>query len=241
MTSKLLHLHGVFAGGSTRRSSAPAHRIIALPAFNALVSDYNLDPDTAKVSPDDLADAAMSHHQILQAYCADHALLPMRFGTVFSGVTALKDAMRRDRTRSVHALHALADLREYSVEVLVSGTAALAPSVPDNGRRFLSDRKRLRDVRRNTSKDRQTFAMDLLQRIELLTTLPLHNGTAKPDKLLDLTALLSAAALETLRRLAADADARATELGLTLRIRGPWPAYHFDPDAMVQEAMCHGA
>ncbi|MEO0745694.1 MAG: GvpL/GvpF family gas vesicle protein [Pseudomonadota bacterium] len=241
MTSRPLHLHGIFHGEAAPCSDTPAHRIIALPAFNALVSDYALDPDTAKIPPDDLADAALEHHHILQAFCADHPLLPMRFGTLFSGIPALENAMQRERERYVRALQTLAGHREYSVEVLIGETVPTEPTSSATGRSFLSDRKQLRDLRRNISLDRQTFARDLLHRVGTVTAHPLHSGAPKPDKLLDVTTLLSEVALADLRRIAADADTRAKALGLKLRITGPWPAYHVDPDALLQEAACHGA
>ena len=239
--ANLLQLHGVAEKGASPAIAAPAHDILPLEGFDAIVSSYTLDTDTAKVSPDDLAGAAMTHHRILLAYCADHALLPSRFGTLFSGPSALRTAMAEHATAYVDALNVLADHREYSIELLVETRPETTPRIADSGRNFLSDRKQLRDRRRSLVQDRQSFARALCDKAASLSDHAVCLGAAKPEKLLDANLLLPTRALQELRTLAECAEAEAAALGLTLVLRGPWPAYHFDPSAQSAKAQCHDA
>ena len=236
-----LQLHGIVEGNTTRHNAAPPHRLLSLPGFDIIASDYALDPDTSNVPPDELAQAAMAHHHILLAYCADHALLPMRFGTLFSNVHAMRIAMEERAAVYVDALEVLAEHREYTIELLNGAPEHRFPSKAESGRGFLLRSKQLRDKRRSLVTDRQAFARDLALRVAALTDHPLHQGSAKPDKILDVSLLIPHQSVQGLRAIADRATAQAADLGLTLLVRGPWPAYHFDIAANTQEALCHDA
>ena len=227
--ARFLNLHGVVDRHTPLNTAAPPHRFIALPWCAALVSDYDLDPDTAKVDPDDLAASAMTHHQILLAYCAEYPLLPLRFGTVFSGEAAVIAGLVDQSDSYANALRILSDHREYSVE-LVSGppTQPLRPSA-ETGRGFLLARKGQRDQKRTATQNKQDFAQTLYKRAAGWTSYPLHLNDVKPENLLDISALLTSDGVRHMQDWLARNAEKAAELGLSFRVRGPWPAYHITP------------
>ena len=107
-----LQVHGIIEKGAKHQETAPAHWLVSFHDFDALVSASPLCADTANVPHDLLAAAAMDHHRVLLAYCRDFALLPLRFGAVFSGQNALAGTMQRHREGYAEALRVLADQRE---------------------------------------------------------------------------------------------------------------------------------
>lgn len=234
---KMLQLHGLVERDATQGLPAPRHHIVPCGSFSALVSENTLGIDTAEIPPDVLVQAATAHHDILLAYSENHALLPIRFGTVFSGTTALLNAMEQQHKEYADALRVLSDHREYSLE-LISTTQPDDPNIPvTTGRSFLKNRLHARAARHSLSQDRQDFAKDLHDRVSVLAIQPSSAGTRKPDSLLKISLLLPKQALSDLRNIAAMAQVGATRLGLSLHIKGPWPAYNFVPTSTEQKAM----
>ena len=222
-----LQVHGIIEKGARQDATSPAHQLVPFREFDVLVSDYTLCLDTANVPQDLLAAAAMDHHRILLAYCRDFALLPLRFGAVFSGTNALADTMHRHEETYAEALRALADQREYTVELLVE-TAQVVPNTPSkDGRAFLNNRRSLRDQRRSISQNRMDIVNELRAQVTAISTRAPQHGVPKPEKALDMSVLLSPEATQKLEDLALGIQKRAAALGLRLCIKGPWPAYHF--------------
>lgn len=236
-----IQLHGLVAKGAALPTESPSHQIVAFKTFDALISPYSLPSDTADMSTDDLSTAAMRHHHILLGYCSKNALLPMRFGTVFSTPAALGRAMRENGTQYEAALAMLTDLREYSVHVNVTNAPTKEPSVARDGRAFLSRKQHNRNARRDMAHNRQRFGQSFESDIAALCAQPLVHAAPKPDHVLDVTTLFSTPAVETLRHLASRAQDQASDLGLSITLKGPWPAYHFDPATLGEERLCHDA
>lgn len=238
---KAVHLHGLLATGTPDQGSAPLHRIVALGPFDAILSD--LDPATLGEDqpPEALAAAAMRHHHILQAYCADHALLPLQFGAVFSSIKAVRAAMQEKAPTYQSALRKLADHREFSVTLEDRrAPLALAPTAP-NGRAFLNRKRSIRDRRRDLTKGQRLFTTELHRRISDLSAQPLHRTNPQPGRLLDVSLLASRVGQEALRHLNRVAGKQAAGLEMQLRIVGPWPAYHFDIEHIEKENAPHVA
>lgn len=233
---KPLQLHGIVSKDASTKPAAPAHRRVAFETFEALISDYALTTDTAEIPPEILSAAAMTHHRILLAYCADHGLLPIRFGTVFSGSSAMKNAVLENVHLYETALHILSDHREYSVHLNIRQAPTEELHTPKSGRAFLSERQRGRDKRRSLAQKRQSFARCVQDNVAALAFDALRTAAPKPEKVLDVTGLFSPKALDELQWLASSLQSEALELDLSLTINGPWPAYHFDPRLFDQGA-----
>ena len=236
-----IQLHGLVAKNATLPKDAPSHQIVAFETFDALISPYLLPTDIDDLEADVLGAAALNHHHILLGYCAKHALLPMRFGTVFSSPAALGRAMRDKAALYDSALVALENLREYSVHLGKTNTHLEIEPKARDGRAFLNRKQHNRDARRDMAQNQIHFAQMLVAKIEALCAQPVSKATSKPDQLLDVTTLLSPSSLTDLRHLASDVQGRAADLGLSITLKGPWPAYHFDASALEQDRMCHGA
>ncbi len=238
---QVLQLHGVVAQGSGVQSKTPPHRRVAGGPFDLLISDQEEDTFNQDQSSDTLAAAAMAHHHILLGYCADHALLPMQFGAVFSSLSALQNEMMRKAALYHKALKMLADHREYSIVIEADAASHVHNGTARDGRTFLSGKRQMRDQRRELAQNRRRYTLGVHQDLHDLSAQPPIATTLQPDKLLDVSFLVPRARLEELRSLALEGDKRAAALGLRLAIKGPWPAYHFDLEAFEQEILCHGA
>lgn len=228
MISKTLQLHGIIEKEVTLSKEAPAHQIISLDKFDAIISSYDLGEDTAKTPPDELAAAMLKHHQVLLAYCVDYALLPMRFGSIFSGSDAIGEAMSKQTVSLIRALDTLSNHREYSIELLTEPLPKSPPAQSQTGRAFLNRRMKARNQRRNISADRREFANGVQARVSKLVGKNLGIGASNSEKLLNLTTILSPNDLHLFRELALDIQAEARAFGVSLKVMGPWPAYHFD-------------
>ena len=228
MTTQALQLHAVIEKNAPLRDAGPPHQIISLEKFDAVISDYDLGEDTTETLANELAAAALKHHRILLVYCADLALLPMRFGSVFSSLDALIKAMTKQKVSCLGALEILSDHREYTIELVAEQLLKPSPVPSDTGRAFLNNRMKARDQRRTLSTDRSEFAQSVQARVSNQIGRTPIIGASNAEKLLVLTAHLSPTALRLLRVLALDIQAEAKPLGVSLQIRGPWPAYHFD-------------
>ena len=229
-----LQLHGLISKGAQKVCKAPAHQIVPMATFDALVSPYALAAASDNASPDILGSAAMMHHRILLAYCADNAVLPMRFGTVFSSQSTLMAAMLEKADAYNDALKLLSKQREFSVQLNISQGDPEPPSPKENGRAFLSQRQSMRDRRRNQTQHRRAFAQWLCAQLTALSTYPVTSATAKPDRVLDVSVLIPVSRIHELRALASAAYPQAVDLALSLSITGPWPAYNFDTTHMDQ-------
>ena len=220
-------LHGIIEKGAALSPAGPPHRVVAFEPFDLLVSDYTLGSDTADLPENVLTTAAMTHHEILLAYCSDFAVLPMRFGAVFSGLDALKATVKRQNTFYMDALRVLADHFEYSIQLAVDPTPLKPQPVYTSGRNFLADRLRARDNRLGLSEERQHFIQDFEAKVTAIAAQSPHVGGRNPHNIVDVTALFSKSGVHQLRALASNIAPTFQQLGLSLTIKGPWPAYHF--------------
>lgn len=235
----VLQLHGLIEKNAPKKPAAPAHQRVAFDSFDALISPYTLATNTEDVAPDLLSAAALMHHRILLAYCGDHAVLPMRFGSVFSSRSALKAAMAEQAESSLAALRQLGDHREYAVQLIIESGPAKQTAQQTSGRAFLNQRQHLRDRRRDRAQSIRTFAQSLHAELDSLSAQPPHAGPPKPERALDVHVLIPKSDAQRLRALASSVLPRATELGVSLSVTGPWPAYHFDAALMHQSQLAH--
>ena len=220
-----LFLHGLAKGAPP--AMAPPHDQMAVEDLVVLTS-----PAPTSDSAEALAELALRHNAILTAWAHRGPVLPLRFGTVFSGGEALQAHLSQSLTSLKSALEALGDAQEYVLRLRVVGQAApSAAATPDvterSGRAFLARGKAARDLRRDLSERRLALAQHLLTEARAVARQVTPAAAARPDRLLDAALLISPAQAETLTKLAQSHRNMAVELGLDLALTGPWPAYGF--------------
>ena len=240
MSTGLIQIHGLLSVLPPRKAAAPSHDLVATGPFIAVTSPWTLTCDAGDLPTEEVAQMVLTHHGILQAYCADHALLPLRFGTVFSSIACLQETLATHAPRCADALEKLSRMREYSVQLIAQERPSASPVKAASGRDFLSRRQDARNDRRHLSQRRRAFCENLETRLSVLSAIPPGSVPLKAGRLLDMTLILTQAHRSSLQELAARYAPDAQALGLDLRITGPWPAYSFDLDSLSEEAHSDG-
>lgn len=233
-----LILHGVLAGDAPTPSDAPPHRKVGVGDLRALVSDAR-GPTPAGEAADTVS-AALFHHQVLTAYCQSADVLPVRFGTAFSSVTALTQEVMVTQRQMHEALGRIVGCVEYVVSLTATAPRQPMDPIAVEGRAFLSAKRHQRDDRRTRTARRRALAAELANGLEDRATRTMHLSTKAVDR-----PLMRKAVLVPRKRIVAFADlmssyeTSADTLDLALRLVGPGPCYSFvDPAASVEPEVC---
>jgi len=229
-------LHGLVLSNTAIPIDSPPHDLVVCAGITALISAAPLG--VRDLEPEALAELALGHHAILQAYCETVAVLPLRFGSVFSSVDTVRHHIRKSVDQITIALHKLEDMKEYTLRLTVMGDPT-PPSGPAlTGRDFLARGRDLRKLRHTIADGRAALSRDLTAALHRLAVQIEPAAAARPDRVMDLAALLPAGAVASLATIAQRFGPQAQALGLDLRITGPWPAYSFK---MPEPEVCNGA
>jgi hypothetical protein len=236
-----LILHGLVLSSKTEQSMAlpthcPNHSLITCNGVTALVSGAPVN--VRSLSPDAVASLGLHHHAILQAYCDIGAVLPMRFGSVFTNEDAVYRHIAPQAGQMMKALHYLETHQEYTLRLTVSGDPLPMPQPARTGREFLTRGRNLRDLRQGLADRRMALARNLAETAEQIAVQVTAAGAPRPDRALDLVMLLPAGAVTHLSALAARVAPQARDLGLDLGLAGPWPAYSY---LLPESEVCDGA
>lgn len=223
-----LQLHGILPSEVPQRTDAPDHRLLACGPHLAIVSDSHDPVAFEALPPEHVARWALTHNAILCSYCSDHALLPMRVGTVFLNEDAIRREVAAHSHRFTDALTALSDLREYTLRISVSDIMPPPSPATATGRNHLRLGRSNHDARQSQDVARHHFARSALAELDTMALQVEPAGAPKPDRLLDCVALLPKAAVPSLHSMAQRLSDPADALSLLLTVTGPWPAYSFD-------------
>lgn len=223
-----LHLHGV-----TDRAGAD------LPAGGTLLRCDTLWAVTSPWDENDGTEAeataarVLAHHDILSVVSAKAALLPMRFGTVFSGERAVNAALS-DRTELFSAaLRRLDGIAEYALQLRVAEGDTEISEPAATGRAFLGQRRVLRDARLARDQRRNGFADEITAGLVQFDPLSVTVTRKAAQSHNTITILLETGRLSALRHWLAARKEAACALGLALDLTGPWPPYSFDIDTFA--------
>lgn len=218
---RVLQLHGLISpGGPAPAPAAPPHRQLPLGPVTAIVTEGALAP-----TEDSALDSLLAHDRLLSCYLVRGPVMPVRFGTWFSGPRALQAALTERLDGCAARLEALRGHAEYALTV-EPGEAAqavdAAPS-PKTGRDFLWRRKLRRDARLEASGARGLALRTLGQRaVELAAEA--EPRPARAPRLSELSLLMTSAKAAHLRR---PLPVWGAEHGLVARLAGPFPPYSF--------------
>ena len=231
-----LLLHGLQCAKAPPRLHAPPH--LRLPSGDLVALCTPADPAALRAADDGqdesaLIDGALAHDRLLRACLPAGPLLPVRFGTAFSGAPALRRALHEDAPSYRRALCRIGCAWEFALRATLTAEAARAAGPTDgagerapDGRTFLKVRRQRRDARQRRREDRLSWAERLAARVLALAEDSAPART-EPDRLLSLSLLVERRRVAALEACIAEATAEATRLGLVLSLVGPLPAYSF--------------
>ena len=231
-----LLLHGLQCAKSPPRLRTPPH--LRLPAGDLVALCTPADPAALRAAEDGqdetaLIDGALAHDRLLRACLPVGPLLPVRFGTVFSGAPALCRALHQDTPSYRRALCRIGSAWEFALRATPTADAPRAAGSADDagepapdGRTFLQARRQRRDARHRRRDARLSWAERLGARVRAIAQ-DSAPARMEPDRLLSLSLLVHRRRVAALEACIAEATPDATRLGLHVSLVGPLPAYSF--------------
>lgn len=244
MTSLLLH--GIIrADAPDPPAGTLAHmRVVAgeLAGLARPVAEHVLSEE----GPSPMAEVK-AHHGLLSAYALSSDLIPVRFGTAFSGQRAIVDMLRSEADLHLAGLVRVASCVEYTLKLSRIPDRPLRSVArgQEDGRAFLKQKQRVRDAQRSLANRRSAYVSQVTNEAANTARRSVKVSSPSPG-VFAATALLVAREtvpdlVGNLRRLSEHASA----CGVAVALQGPGPCYSFaddDPNLGVSVAerdSCH--
>ena len=228
MTQAYVMLHGVIRADTPPPAAAPAHDRFEGPEGLTLLA--------SRIGGQADIDAVVAHNRLLCAYCDQHEVLPIRFGTTFQSTEAARSAIGRSADGYRRSLDSLERAAEFLVTVSRQSPEpaqpAAVPSTPgSNGRDYLISRARTRSARAMAQKDRSdrlNESVAVLSALARKSAIVQHGPTdQKPALVAEMAMLVPHDARSVFAEKVGDVALRLAELDHQLKVTGPWPAYSF--------------
>ncbi|MGA2557565.1 MAG: GvpL/GvpF family gas vesicle protein [Verrucomicrobiota bacterium] len=195
-----------------------------------------------------LAPRVCRHQAVLEQVMRLGAVLPARFGTLFSSTARLEDFMRQHGAVMGRFLEDVGDQQEWAVKGFFDQARAEAqwlarrrseepgPSTASPGLAYLHDQNLLLQARDDLDDRLAEACGALLCELNALASkivprriLPRETPEATREMVLNWALLLPAAALAEFRGRVQRANTEENPAGLAFEISGPWPPYSFCP------------
>ncbi len=195
-----------------------------------------------------VAPRACRHVAVLEQVMRLGAVLPARFGTLFSSTASLESFVRQHEAAIGRFLERVGGQEEWAVKGFLDQTRAEAewlarrraeepgaPGLPP-GAAYLLEQSRHIQAREALDDQLAEMCSDLLEDFNLLASeiverpiLAHERPDAAREMVLNWALLLPAAAAADFRRRIERANGEQNRIGLTLEVSGPWPPYSFCP------------
>lgn len=204
----------------------------------AVVSDVEVDQFEGEAlrrnasHPDWLEAKVRAHERVLDELVRAGAVIPMRFGSIFSRLDVLHDMLRDNRPELTAALDHVTGKNEWGVKVHLDAARLVSDAAPSqsdgSGRDYLM---RKRSEMHAVERARET-ARDLTDKVHGELSRLANESRIMPTRERSGNVVLNAAYLvdDTVRDAFMDA-AGALETseggGFVLEVTGPWPPYNF--------------
>jgi hypothetical protein len=196
-----------------------------------------------------VAPRALRHEEVIMAVMQQVAVLPARFGTVFSSLEAMAVPLRRHRDalskffldaagQKEWTLRGYVNMQQARSEVMAARLAAekeqLAELTP--GKRYFLEQKIKGAVDKDVAIWLKEMERDILRVAHEASKgfsecrLQSRDVTGRDEEMFFHGAfLVPDASMEDMQRLLSDWNAAHQDAGLLLELSGPWPPFHFAP------------
>lgn len=213
---------------------------IALDAWVGAASEANLR-DLAWLGP-----RAVQHERVIEQAMGGGAVMPLRFGCIFSSAAGLHGWMAQHGGVIAKFLTELAGRQEWSIKGWLDAERAATALAADDprikalpaspGARYLREQKIKQELQRSvrqwaraTGQDVLTSLQPLCERHRALDALPGSASGREEEVAFHHALLLAEERAESLHAEVARLNAALSGRGLTLAVTGPWPPYSFCP------------
>ena len=222
-------LHGLVDAQTPPLPEPAGQWLIPIGEVAAVVSAHEPFLSQDDVTEQALIAAALKHNDILMTYATIGAVVPVRYGAIFSTKALLRTHINAGAEGYSKQLRQLKDMREYAIVLTVSEPAPqpAGMSAPESGRAFLQARLLARTSRENLSRDRHRFAAALMERMAPWVAAQHYAAQPRAGRVLDASVLVSSKDHDSFMAGATDVSEAAGQMGLTLTVTGPLPPYSF--------------
>ena len=192
---------------------------------------------------------ALRHEEVIMDVMEVGPVLPVRFGTVFSSLDAMKEPLRRHRAilseffretagKKEWAFRGYVNMPQARAQVLAERLAAekeqLAGLTP--GKRYFLEQRIKDAVNKEMASRLKGLGNQIVTSLQDLSAafherrLLAKEVTGREEEMFFHGAfLVRDASMEDMQRLLSDWNAAHQDAGLLLELSGPWPPYHFAP------------
>jgi len=221
----------------------------------AVLSEVNLDDFSgpeAKEKFENLAwvaPRALRHEEVVMAAMEHGPVLPVRFGTVFSSLTAAAEPLRQRQDVLMKFFRDIVDKKEWTLKGYVNQpqararmTAARLAAEKEQlaglspGKRYFLEQKIKGAVDKDVAVWLKEMGRDILSVAKKTSVgfsecrLQSQEVTGGDEEMFFHGALLVPdGSVAKMQRLLSDWNAAHQDAGLLLELSGPWPPYHFTP------------
>lgn len=189
------------------------------PGFMAVTEEVALDEFTPEhlEDPEWVSARACRHEQVIEAAMRHSAVLPARFGTVFSSLERLEEFAAAHAEAIGGFLRRVAGQDEWGLKAFAKAAAAARPEGAAAGTRYLLERK-----------NRGARLAGTAAALEALASAAVERTAIEPGVVRSWAFLVPREGVEEFRAQVDRAAAEAPRFNFILS--GPWPPYSFVPE-----------
>lgn len=256
MAELLWYVHGVIPAADAQAADGlpgvtSEHPVCALvegpvAALACRVPAEEFDERALREQLEDLAwveRVARAHESVLDELLPATTVVPMRMCTVYRAEDAVRAMLRDERAALTVALDRFAGATEWGVKAFAATPdpprRAAAPARAASGTDYLLARRRQRDEAAVGARELEAAASEIHGTLAAIAR-DARAGRPQPAELtgrsepmiLNGSYLVQASALDAFHHALDGLHRRLRRTGIELESTGPWPPYHFLPDAL---------
>jgi len=227
----------------------------AIGEIAAVVAEVNIEDFTGPESQPKMEDLAwigpraLRHEEVVLSAMEHGLVLPVRFGTVFSSLTATAEPLRQRQDVLMKFFRDTIDKKEWTLKGYVDRpqararmTAARLAAEKEQlaglspGKRYFLEQKIKGAVDKDVAIWLKEMGRDILSVAKKMSVgfsecrLQSQDVTGRDEEMFFHGALLVPdASMAILERMTDEWNKRRESQGLSLELSGPWPPYHFSP------------
>jgi hypothetical protein len=133
----------------------------------------------------------VQHDQVIQTIFQQTTVLPLRFGTCFTSLSALQDCLTNQYNLHLEKLVALAGKAEYTLQLRPQPLASVSPTT--KGKDYFMEKKRLYEAQAESQRQQQQTVQEIVAAIA--PTVVSHRLSHHEPNLLKLSLLVQQADL----------------------------------------------